>query len=196
MSTTEAKSEPGKLRWQDLPAGTRQALAGKLEGLYGAPSDEAAFDSLAIDKQQALLILTRRFIELNLWPAVQRIGNVYGEGGVGMNFEPSPLLHALISTRLDFTNRFANHKDTTEGFIERGVGRASLHVLYVDQGKERQWAAHFDLYNPWASPMNAFRHLWHEKIKGYRPDWQAIGCSIWGESELPLCSIEAKTDEA
>jgi hypothetical protein len=196
MKTNKVKLVPGKLRWQDLPAGTRQALAGKLEGLYGNARDEDAFDSLAVDKQQALLILTRRFIELNMWAVVERIGNVYGEGGVGMNFEPSPLLHGLISTRLDFTNRFANHKDTTEGFIERGVGRASLHVLYVDQGKERKWAAHFDLYNPWASPMNALRHLWYEKIKGYRPDWQAIGTSIWGESELPLSSIEAEAVEA
>ncbi len=185
-----------KLRWQDLPEETRQVLAGKLEGLYGAERDEDAFDALAVDKQQALLILARRLIELNLWPVVQRIGNVYGEGGVGMNFEPSPLLHGQISTRLDFTNRFANHRDTTEGFIERGVGRASLHILYVDRGEERHWAAHFDLYNPWASPMNALRHLWYEKIKRYRPDWRAIGSSIWGESEIPLNSIEAKAFEA
>jgi hypothetical protein len=69
-------------------------------------------------------------------------------------------------------------------------------VLYVDKGEQRQWAAHFDLYNPWASPMNAFRHLLHEKIQGYTPDWQAIGSSIWGESEIPLDSIEAKTVKA
>jgi hypothetical protein len=189
MSTSETPQAPAKLRWQDLPQATQEALSGKLEGLYGNARDEDAFDSLAVDKQQALLILARRFIELNLWTTVVRIGNVYGEGGVGMNFEPSPLLLALISTRLDFTNRFANHKDTTEGFIERGVGRASLHILYVDRGEERHWAAHFDLYNPWASPMNAWLHLLNEKIRGYTPDWRAIGASIWGEAEVPLDSI-------
>jgi hypothetical protein len=193
MSTTETiYGREGLLRWQELPPDTQGALSGKLEGLYGRARDEDAFDSLAVDKQQALLILARRFLELNLWSAVARIGNVYGEGGVGMNFEPTALLYALISTRLDFTNRFANHSDTTEGFIERGVGRASLHMLYVDRGEERQWAAHFDMYNPWASPMNAWRHLLNEKIRGYTPNWRDIGASIWGEAEVPLGSISAR----
>jgi hypothetical protein len=180
MSSSDV-SEPVVLSWQELPGDTREALNRKLEGLYGNARDEDAFNALGVDKQRALLILTRRFIELNLWTAVRRVENVYGEGGVGMNFDAWPLLLSTLERRSDFTSRFANHGDTTGGFIERGVGRASLHVLYVDKEK-RQWAAHFDLYNPWASPVNAWRHLLNEKIRGYTPDWRAISASIWGES--------------
>ena len=186
MNTFETIAIPEKLRWRELPRATQWALYRKLEGLYGNARDEDAFDSLAVDKQQALLILTRRLIELDLWPIVRRVGNVYGEGGVGMDFEAWPLLLSTLRRSRNFTSRFANHGNTTGGFIERGVGRASLHVLYVDKDKERRWAAHFDLYNPWASPVNAWRHLLEEKIRGYTPDWRAIGASIWGEVALPF----------
>jgi hypothetical protein len=179
------------LRWRDLPAGTREALNRRLEGLYGAQRDEDAFDALAHDKQRALLILARRFLELRLWHTVRRVENVYGEGGVGMNFDAWPMLYSTLRRRRNFTSRFANHGDTTGGFIERGVGRASLHVLFVDNGK-RRWAAHFDLYNPWASPVNAWKHLLHEKLRGYTPDWRAIGGSIWGESGTVFDQLKDK----
>jgi hypothetical protein len=191
MSATETTSVPVKLRWRELPPSTRDALYRKLEGLYDNARDEDAFDSLAVDKQRALLILARRFIELDLWTIVRRVGNVYGEGGVGMDFKAWPLLHSTLSRRRDFTSRFANHGNTTGGFIERGVGRASLHVLYVDNG-ERRWAAHFDMYNPWASPANAWRHLVIEKLRGYTPDWRAIGASIWGETEVLFDAIKGR----
>ena len=168
------------LRWSSLSPRAREALEGKLAGLYGAARDEDAFDSLAVDKQQALLILARRFIELGLWDAVRGVGNVYGEGGVGMNFSAWPVLRSGLEMRGDFTARFARHTDTSGGFLERGVGRASLHVLYVDrEGGGREWAAHFDLYNPWASPLNAWRHLLNEKLRGLTPDWREIGGSLW-----------------
>ena len=169
-----------QLKWNGLQEEMHQALSCRLEGLYGNAQDEDAFNSLAVDKQQALLILARRFRELDLWDVVNRITNVYGEGGVGMNFEASPTTAEKLESRADFTSRFANHKDTTKGYIERGVGRASLHILYVeDKDGNRNWAAHFDLYNPWASPLNALRHLFVEKFQHYTPDWRAISASIW-----------------
>ena len=84
------------LSWRDLPAELRAALMDKLAGLYEQDSDESAFDSLAVDKQQALLILTHRLRELSLWAAVERVENVYGEGGVGMNFAARPTLLEML----------------------------------------------------------------------------------------------------
>ncbi|HEV7842307.1 MAG TPA: hypothetical protein VGO69_01350, partial [Pyrinomonadaceae bacterium] len=75
-----------RLRWQELSDEARDALEQKLKGLYGAERDEAAFDNLVVDKQQALLLLTNRLRELALWASVRRVENVYGTGGVGMNF--------------------------------------------------------------------------------------------------------------
>lgn len=173
MKATLNKSKAPQLRWQELPEATRAALARKLEGLYGQARDEAAFDALAPDKQQALLALLRRFRELGFWEAVRRIENVYGEGGVGMNFKAWPVLLSMLRERADFTTLFANHPGNTGGFLERKKLCASLHFLFID-GEERQWAVHFDLYNPWASPLNAWRHLLHEKLRGETPDWKAI----------------------
>lgn len=168
------------LTWLELSAETRNALAGRLVGLYERKTDESAFNELALDKQQALLILLRRFRELKLWETIRRVENVYGEGGVGMNFAVWPFIKSTLERREDFTTWFARHSDTTGGWIERSVKCASLHVLYVEKGMERQWAAHFDLYNPWSSPINAWRHLLHEKLQHYTPDWRAISSSIWG----------------
>lgn len=179
MSQISQSSDVRILTWRELSVETRTALAGRLKGLYGRETDESAFDALALDKQQALLILLRRFGELRLWQTVRRVENVYGEGGVGMNFAVWPCIKSTLERSRIFTAWFASHGDTTGGYIERGVGRASLHVLYVDNG-ERKWAAHFDLYNPWASPANAWRHLVHEKLRHYRPDWRAIISSLWG----------------
>lgn len=181
MSETPPAPAPAQLlNWQELSAETRGALAGRLIGLYERETDESAFNDLALDKQQALLILLRRFCELKLWETVKRVENVYGEGGVGMNFAVWPFIKSTLERSKAFTSWFARHSDTTGGWIERDIGRASLHVLYVDRGNERQWAAHFDLYNPWASPFNAWRHLLHEKLQHYTPDWRTISSSLWG----------------
>ncbi|HEV7374655.1 MAG TPA: hypothetical protein VGN95_08050 [Pyrinomonadaceae bacterium] len=171
------EKEKSALRWRELPEFTRAALARKLEGLYEGTGDEAIFDSLAVDKQQALLILVRRFLELKLWDTVHRIENLYGEGGVGMSFIAWPFIKSTLERRADFTTWFARHRNTTMGFIERGRQRASLHILYRD-GIANRFEAHFDLYNPWASPVNAWRHLLHEKLRGETPDWRVIGSAL------------------
>lgn len=150
----------------------------KLEGLYGGASDEIAFDQLAIDKQQALLILVQRFQDLKLWDTVRRIENLYGEGGVGMNFLAWPYLKSTLERRANFTTVFARHRHTTRGFFERATRRAALHILYSEERATRIWEAHFDLYNPWSSPLNAWHHLLHEKIRRETPGWRIIGASL------------------
>jgi hypothetical protein len=77
--------------------------------------------------------------------------------------------------RANFSTWFATHSGTALGFIERGKRLASMHVL---QCEGCCWEAHFDLYNPWASPANAWRHLLHEKIRRETPDWRAIGAAL------------------
>lgn len=166
-----------RLRWQELSRGAREPLERKLEGLYGARSSEEAFDSLDVDKQQALLLLSNRLQELGLWDSVRQVENVYGTGGVGMNFRAWPELAAKLRGRKDFTTRLARHRDNSGGFLERSPARASLHFLYRDEG-ERLWAAHFDLYNPWSSLGNAMRHLLYEKLRGLTPDWRAIRAAL------------------
>ena len=76
-----------ELTWADLSGETREMLRGKLAGLWGAESDAAAFDSWALDKKHALLLLLKRMEAKKLWHLVKRITNVYGEGGVGLQFE-------------------------------------------------------------------------------------------------------------
>ena len=132
-----SRSGPGPvepLSWRGLPQNAREALERKLEGLYGRERDEDAFNALAVDKQQALLLLLRRFAELRLWDAVRRVENVYGEGGVGMNFSAWPMLKSRLENRPDFTSWFARHKDTAGGFLERYRKRGMLHLLFVDNG--------------------------------------------------------------
>lgn len=173
--------QPPLLAWRGLAFATRASFERKLEGLYGAETDERAFDALAVDKQQALLIINRRFVELDLWVAVRRIKNVYGRGGVGMNFEAWPFLESTLRRRKDFTSRLAAHRDAKVGFIECGLRRASLHILHHAKGRPPSWSAHFDLYNPWASPFDAVRHLFYEKFRGRTPDWRVIRDSLWSE---------------
>ncbi len=170
---------PSRLSWLDLDSETRAALEGKLKGLFGWEKEGSVFESLSVDKQQALLILLKRFQELSLWDAVRRVTNVYGEGGVGMDFAAWPMLKSRLERRRDFTRHFAAHHDNSGGFLEWSErGKAALHVVYID-GEERRWAAHFDLYNPFASPLNAVRHLYHEKLRRELPDWRQIGASLW-----------------
>lgn len=170
-------SEPGRdqtrLSWSALALDVREALTGKLEGLWQAPSDAAAFDSWELDKQQALLLLLERLQAKHLWQVVRRITNVYGEGGVGLQFVAWPIVESTLSRRRDFTRRFANHKDTSGGFYEKRRSQAVLHFLY-QEGEPRVWYVHFDLYSPVHSVGSALKHLRHEFIGGLTPDWRMI----------------------
>lgn len=161
------------LKWADLKPDKRELLQGKLAGLWGAPSDSEAFESWSIDKQQALLLLLDRMHVKGLWHVVKRVTNVYGEGGVGLQFEAWPIIESTLSRRRDFTRLMANHRDTTGGFYERRRGAAILHFLF-QEGEPRIWYVHFDLYSPVHSPRSAFRHWRHEFLGKVRPDWQMI----------------------
>lgn len=167
-------SEPvSALRWTDLPVDVREALSGKLLGLWRATSDAAAFESCPVASQQALLLLLSRLREKDLWHIVKRIDNVYGEGGVGIEFSAWPFAEGTLRGRKDFTSFLASHKGSTAGFYEKGRCYAVLHFLYVE-GTERQWYVHFDLYSPIYSPASALRHLRHEFIGKLTPDWRMI----------------------
>lgn len=165
------------LTWATLPAETRELLARKLAGMWGAPTDEAAFDSWTIDKRHALLLLLGRMHAKGLWNLVKRVINVYGEGGVGLEFEAWPMIESTLSRRSDFTRRFANHKDTTGGFYERNRGEAVLHFLF-QEGEPRRWYVHFDLYSPVHSVRSAFQHLRHEFVGKLKPDWRDIATHL------------------
>ena len=169
----ESGGAPALLKWRELPADLREALTGKLIGLWGAPDDEQAFNSLAVDKQQALLLILRRMRSQDLWHVVKRIDNIYGEGGVGIGFAAWPLIKTTLSSRKNFTSLFANHKDTDGGFYEKGRPDAVLHFLY-QEGNPRRWYVHFDLYSPVHSVSSAMNHLRHEFLGKIRPDWQMI----------------------
>ena len=82
VNKTENRPQP--IQWAELPMNTRELLKGKLSGLWGAESDSSAFESWTVDKQQALLLLLARLDQKGLWSLVQKITNVYGEGGVGL----------------------------------------------------------------------------------------------------------------
>ena len=159
--------------WEDLADDVRDALSGKLSGLWGAVSDEAAFNGLAVDKQQALLIMLSRLQAKRLWQVIRKIDNVYGEGGVGLAFSAWPVVESTLRARKDFTGFLANQKDTTGGFYEKGRANAALHFLYVE-GIPRKWYVHFDLYSPVHSPVSAFKHLRHEFIGKITPHWRMI----------------------
>ncbi len=163
--------------WVDLSRETKEFLKGKLAGLWGAETDEAAFNSWTPDKKYALLLLLNRIRAKELWHLVKRIENVYGEGGVGLQFEAWPMIHWTLSRRKDFTRRFANHKDTSGGFYEKGRAEAVLHFLYQD-GQPRKWYVHFDLYSPVHSPGSAWKHLQHEFLGKIKPDWHMIAKSL------------------
>ncbi len=168
-----------QLHWRELVADERAALANRLAGLWGAPTDEAAFDNLAVDKQQALLLLLRRMRQQELWHVVSKVTNVYGEGGVGMSFDAWPVVASTLKRRPDYTRRFADHRDTTGGFYERGRGAGVLHFLYVDKPDQpRAWQVHFDLYSPVHSPASMLQHLRHEFIGKLTPDWRAITTAL------------------
>lgn len=169
----EADTPTTPLVWADLSRETKELLKGKLAGLWGAESDEAAFDSWTIDKKYALLLLLKRIRAKDLWHVVRRITNVYGEGGVGLQFEAWPIIESNLAARRDFTRRFANHKDTSGGFYEKGREEAVLHFLF-QEGTPRTWYVHFDLYSPVHSPGSAWKHLRYEFLSKTKPDWRTI----------------------
>jgi len=169
----EPNSKDERIFWQDLPHAVREALAGKLTGLWGAASDQAAFDNLPVDKQQTLLILVSRLGRKGLWHLIRKIDNVYGEGGVGIGFSAWPFIISTLKSRKDFTRFMANHKGTSGGFYERGRSSAVLHFIYED-GTPQKWYVHFDLYSPVHSPVSAARHLRHEFLGKFTPDWRMI----------------------
>ena len=162
-----------QLSWSDLSYDVRDALSGKLVGLYGATRDDLAFSDLAEDKQQGLLLLLERMRKKRLWHVVRRVQNVYGLHGVGLSFSAWPLIESTLAAREDFTRRFANHKDCSGGFYEKGRPRAVLHFLY-QEGEPRKWYVHFDLFSPVHSPRSAANHLRHEVLRKFRPDWETI----------------------
>jgi hypothetical protein len=166
-----------QLLWKDLAFDIRDQLTGKLNQLYGVIGDEAAFDSLPTDKQQALLLLLRRFSEKGLWHTVRKVENVYGLGGVGMQFEAWPMLESTLRRRRDFTKLFAKHRRTSGGFYERGMSRAALHFIF-QRGTPVRWYVHFDLHNPVFSPRSLGLHLRFEVLGALRPDWRQIKASL------------------
>jgi hypothetical protein len=169
MSTDAAR----QLSWSDLSFDERDALSSKLVGLYGATRDDLAFAALTEDKQQGLLLLLNRMRAKRLWHVVRRVQNVYGLHGVGLAFSAWPLIESTLAAHDDFTRLFANHRDCSGGFYEKGRARAVLHFLYQN-GEPRKWYVHFDLFSPVYSPRSAANHLRHEVVRKFRPDWKTI----------------------
>ena len=157
------------------PSSLPAEFRGRLEGLYGWGDDEHVYRTLPLDKRAALLLIARRLIQKDLWDAVGRIVNVYGVGGVGMYFGAVVDLEAVLAARKDFTQRFARHRDNNGGFLEKSRRHASLHFLYIDQPQsEREWHVHLDLYGPMGSFLTTSKHLFHERWRKFRPDWQLM----------------------
>lgn len=171
MNEPAAVEEP--LSWEKLSPAKRELLQGKLAGLWDASSDAAAFDSWPIDKQQAMLLLLGRMDTMGLWHLVKRVTNVYGEGGVGLQFEAWPMIESTLKRRNDFTRLLANHNDTSGGFYERNRSKVVLHFLFRE-GEPRTWYVHFDLHSPVHSPSSALKHLRHEFMSKVKPDWRLI----------------------
>jgi hypothetical protein len=167
------ESAVSSLTWANLPYEARELLTGKLVGLWGAPTDEAAFDSWTVDKKEGMLLLLNRLECKGLWHLVKKVTNVYGEGGVGLQFEAWPMIESTLKRRRDFTRLFANHKDTHGGFYERDRPDAILHFLF-QEGQPRTWYVHFDLYSPVHSPGSVWKHFRHEFVGKVKPDWQMI----------------------
>lgn len=157
------------------PSSMPPEFRGRLEGLYGWGADEEVYARLPIDKRAALLLISRRLTAVDLWRAVRRIVNVYGLGGVGLYFDSQIDLESELKGRRDFTRRFARHRDNTGGFLEKHRRHASLHFLYIDSPNAgREWHVHLDLYGPMGSLLTVARHLFHERWRKFRPDWQIM----------------------
>jgi hypothetical protein len=183
MNWGAAELNPNEERmlWHALPHETRAALIGKLSGLWGAVSDEAAFNGFAVDKQQALLLFVSCLQAKGLWQAVRKIDNVYGEGGVGIGFAAWPVIKSSLERRKDFTRLLANHRGAAGGFYEKGRAGAILHFLY-DRAEPPKWYVHFDLYSPVHSIMSALKHFRYEILGKVTPDWRMIAKRLHAES--------------
>ena len=162
------------LSWKELPANIRRALDGPLNGLYQHARAADAFNALTEDKQQALRMLTKCFLTLELWPHVRSVGNVWGEGGVGMNFTAWPSFLETLRWHRKFSRRLAQRPGQDGGFRETHVKHGGLHILFKGRGESRLWDAHFDMYNPLFSPSNTVLHVWNEVINSKTPDWQMV----------------------
>jgi hypothetical protein len=173
LEVAEVRADEARLHWRDLSDDVREALSGKLAGLWGSVADEEIFDALPVEKQQALLLFVSRFRMLELWHLVKRIINIYGEGGVGIEFTAWPMIESTLSRRKDFTRFLANHKGTSGGFYEKGRPEASLHFLYLNETQQK-WYGHFDLYSPIHSPISALKHFSKEYLGQFKPDWRII----------------------
>ena len=172
--------------WGDLSDETRALFEDKLAGLYHYPNDEAAYNYLAPDKQEALSLLSGRLASLGLWQHVRRIVNVYGQGGVGMYFSADSDFEAILRGRKDITNRFARHRDNNGGFFEKRRRRAALHFLFIDPPSgEREWHVHLDFYGPMGSVLSTTQHLIYERFGKFRPDYRMMKALIAGESQNP-----------
>ena len=171
--TVDTSADVQQLVWSELAPDLRDGLSGKLAGLWDATTDEAAFNTLSVDKQQALLLILARLQEKDVWHLIRNVTNVYGEGGVGIEFNSWPQLESTLSRRKDFTRRWANHRDTSGGFYEKSRNSAVLHFLYVN-ATQRRWYVHFDLYSPVYSPASTFKHVRYEFIRKVTPDWRMI----------------------
>ena len=169
----EENSKLEQLSWQNLTSQVKEALTGRLSGLWGASSDEAAFNSWPIDKQQAMVLVASRLETKGLWELIRKIDNVYGEGGVGIGFSAWPLIVTTLKDRKDFSRFMANHKGASGGFYERGRANAVLHFIY-ENGTPQKWYVHFDLYSPVYSPVSAFKHWRYEFLGKLTPDWRMI----------------------
>src|SRR5258708_35934911 len=98
---SDAEQDTNSRCWSGLPSEIRESLTGKLAGLWQSPTDAAAFDSWTLDKQQAMLLLLGRLQAKGLWNLVRQIANVYGEGGVGIQFLAWPMIESALSRRKD-----------------------------------------------------------------------------------------------
>jgi hypothetical protein len=153
----------------------RSHLRGRLAGLYGFSADETAFEAASQDKREALILLMRRLVGLDLWKRVRKIVNVYGQGGVGMYFSATSDLDSALRSRNDFSRTFARHRHNSGGFLERNRRRAALHFLYVESSSgKRDWHVHFDFYGPIGSFFSTTQHLYYERWHKFTPNWELM----------------------
>src|SRR5687768_12262490 len=124
-------------------------------------------------KPEAVVMFVGRKGCEGLLHVVKRVTNVYGEGGVGLQFEAWPMIESTLSRRRDFTRLFANHNDTNGGFYETERDSVILPFLF-QEGEPRTWYVHFDLYSPVHSAGSAWKHLRHEFMGDVKPDWRLI----------------------
>lgn len=167
--------QPRASTWAELSEEERRRFENKLSGIYGHEGDEAAYNALTNDKQEALRLISGRLIQADLWQYVGKIVNVYGIGGVGMYFSPVGDLAAELDGRRMFTRWFARHHDNSGGFLEKRRKHASIHFLYIDTpAGDRDWHVHLDLYGGWGSVITAVQHLYWERWRKFRPDWRIM----------------------